>query len=218
MRRNGLWGVLKYLVPGLVFGIAVLAWGAFHMRAPRHAIVQWQADWFEPGESVGEFHRWRPAGSIVVGETEIWPHLHRRANAWVRSREAFGGDVLVRLRVRFLRGRYLGCYLCFDPDAGNGYWLATGHDVGDNANQAYIKILRNHEWTVVAQAPLEIVLRRQYEFAFQRLAGRLVILVDGMEIVGWNDDMFESGHVQLRLHNSQVEIEQLLIKQAARLD
>jgi hypothetical protein len=148
---------------------------------------------------------------VVIGETEPWPHKHPRANSYLLSTGVYTGDVEVSLLARFLRGRYLGCYLCYDPSAGNGYWLATGHAVGEDPNQAYIKIVHSGTWEVMAQAPLEIVPEREYQLAFGRTGGQLWVKVDGKMVAECQNEEFTTGHVQLRLHNTKVEIRDLRV-------
>jgi hypothetical protein len=212
MPERGSKRLLVYFAPGLLFGVAVLGWGALYMRAPRHTVAQLRSDWIEPNEPEGKFHRWWSNGESIIGETEVWPHHHLRANAFLRSRQSYNGGIEVRLRLRFLRGRYLGCYLCYDPATGNGYLLTTGHPAGEFANEACVSVVHNHETTTLGRQPVSIDAQREHEIVFRRQREQLTILVDGREIISETDSSFSSGLVQLHLHNSKVAINELTVQ------
>jgi hypothetical protein len=214
MNERGPARLLFYLLPGLVCGVLVLVWGARYVAPPLYEVPQWIGRWHEPKQPSGKFKSFRREGSTVVGETETWPHLHRRANAYLLSDAEYEGDIAVSLRLKFLRGRYLGCYLCYDPDSDTGYWLATGHAVGENPNEAYIKIVRNGKWEVVASSPLAIEADVEYRLCFQRTGAELAILVNGKSIVSSHAPEFPSGHVQLRLHNTKIELFEVAVGQS----
>lgn len=213
MKERGPARLAVYLVPGLLFGLLVLIWGARYVPPPLFEIPEWTGQWHEPKQPAGKFKGFRREGSGVIGETEVWPHLHRRANAYLLSDAEFSGDVAVSLQVKFLRGRYLGCYLGYDPASDTGYWLATGHAVGDNPNEAYIKIVRKGKWEVIAAAPLALEPNVEYRLCFQRTGAELAILVDGKSIVSAHAPEFPRGHVQLRLHNTKVELLEVAVGQ-----
>lgn len=210
-----LFRILIYLIPGLAMAIAAILWGRF-LQPPRNHVDAWQGQWSEPKMPPGLYKSWRVEGDHIVGETEPWPHKHPRASSFLLSEAAYEGDVAVRVNAAFRNekfpdGRYLGCYLCYDPKVGNGYWLATGHAVGEDPNRAYIKVMHNHEWKFVADAPLEIVPHREYDFVFRRKGDELAIVVDGKVIVSTTDSEFHTGHVQLQLHNTEIELRHLSV-------
>lgn len=210
MPITGRWRILAYLVPGFLCCAAALAWTSFFVPDP---IAK---RWREPGQTLGKFDRWSIEDRVLRGRTESHPHKDSRANAFLISRGRYRGDVEVRMRVRFLPlgdgvGRYLGCYLCYDPVAGDGYWLSTGHAVGKYPGKAYVKSVRDGRWRTEAREDLEIEQGREYEIAFRRSGGTIAVVVDGREAVSWKDDAFRQGFLQLRLHNSAVEIRELEI-------
>lgn len=208
--------VLLFLVPGLTVAAGVIGWGVF-LAPPRYRVPGWAETWSEPKHPPGVFGSWRSEGDFVVGETEPWPHKHPRANSYLTGIAIHEGDVEVALRVRFRAGRfpmsrYLGCYLCYDPEAGNGYWLSTGHGVGKYPGQAYIKEVHAHKWETKARSPLEITSGEEYALVFRRFGDRLALDVDGATVVEWRNSEFTRGRVQLRLHNTEVEIHQLTVR------
>lgn len=209
--------LLFYFAPGLFVCLGMTVWGFTHRPAEsRHEIPEWIGQWSEPGQPRGVFKSWRRLDDAYLGETEIWPHLRPRANSLLLSDVVIAGDVTVSMRVRFLRGRYLGCYLGFDPVKENGFWLATGHDVGEDPNFAYIKKVQGpNDFEVMQDAPLEIVRGREYELVFQMGENSLTILVDGAKVVTWEippADRKEAGNVLLRLHNTKAVIRDLRIE------
>lgn len=213
MKQSRLAQIAIVFVPGFAVAIGVLAWGYF-LNPPSYKIPQWQGTWSEPKQPEGTYKSWRVEGGAngaVIGETEPWPHKHPRANSFLLSSESYSGDVLVEIQASFLRGRYLGCYLCYDPQTDSGYWLSTGHGVGNYPNQAYIKIVRNGDWKTMARAPLEIEPGKTYRLGYRRRGNELAVLVAGQPVVTWRDDTFNSGKVQLRLHNTKVEITDLKV-------
>jgi hypothetical protein len=208
--------VLLYVVPGVLLGSAAVLWG-LSLRPPQHRIPSWAEAWSEPKQPKGVYKSWRSEDGYVVGETEPWPHKHPRANSYLLSNAVYEGDIQVELRVRFRNksfpnSRYLACYLCYDPEKGDGYWLATGHAVGKYPNQAYIKEVHGHDWETKARGPLEIVPNRDYTVVFRRSGDRLAVIVDGKTVVTWTSDEFHRGRVQLRLHNTEVEIHKLAVR------
>lgn len=211
MKKRWLLALLA-VVPGLIVGLGVIGYGLL-LQPPRYRVSSLATEWREPNLPEGVFKSWREgSANRVIGETEPWPHKHPRANSYLLGREGFSGDVEVRLRARFLRGRYLGCYLCYDPSTDSGYWLATGHDVGEDPNEAYIKIVRRGVWEVMASAPLAIIPGKEYRISFSRKGNELVLGVDDEPIVNWRDAEFTKGKVGLRLHNTKLEIWDLTVE------
>lgn len=211
MSQGRLGRLLLWFLPGFAMALAVAAWGYFYLAPPAYQVPQWDGQWSEPKQAEGKFKSWRVEGDVVVGETEPWPHKHPRANSFLLSENAFHGDVEVQLAVEFERGRYLGCYLCYDPKTDSGYWLSTGHAVGNYPNQAYIKIVRNGDWQTMAHGSLEIRPGQKYQLSFRRTGQELAVLVGGEPVVTWSDDTFHKGHVQLRLHNTKVKVHKLSV-------
>lgn len=202
------WIIGMALGPGLAVGLAVIAYG-WWLRPPTYAIPAWRDQWSEPGMPPGLFRRWRvdpAADATVVGETEPWPHKHPRANAYLLHSERFAGDVSVSLRARFERGRYLGVYLCFDPVRENGYWIATGHAVGENAGMAYIKRIAAGRAEVIARAPLALEPGVEYSLRFARAGERIELWVNDKLALAHRDDRYHAGEIRLRLHNAKVAL------------
>ncbi|QDU62761.1 hypothetical protein Pan216_36310 [Planctomycetes bacterium Pan216] len=216
MQGKGFRRLLIFLVPGLLLCLIVLGWG-FFVQPPRYEIAEWKGRWTEPKFPSGTYKSWRPDGDLIIGETEGWPHKHPRANSYLVYDEEVNGDVDVTMRVVFERGRYLGCYLCFDPETSTGYWLSTGHAVGKNPNKAYIKkFFGPREFPVQERGPLEINPGQEYTITFRRRGDALAVIVDGKTIVSWEDGAYRRGQVRLRLHNTKLEILSLEVLKGKR--
>lgn len=210
MKRSRWTRIALIFSPGVAAAIGFLVWG--FVLAPRlHQVPQWQGKWSEPTQPPGAYKSWRIEDGRIVGETEPWPHKHPRANSFLLSNSTYEGDVQVDATVRFQRGRYLGCYLCYDPKTDSGYWLSTGHDVGNYPGEAYIKIVHNGDWKTMARAPLTINSNETCKITYRRRGAELAVLASGQPIVTWSDSTYRQGHVQLRLHNTKVEILDLAV-------
>lgn len=225
-RRSRQRQLFLLFLPGFLVAGGTIMWGLW-LQPTYHQVPQWRGAWIEPKQPSGRFKSWRTEDGAVVGETEPWPHKHPRANSYLLSEKSSGGDASVQLTVRFLRGRYLGCYLCYDPEKKHGYWLSTGHAVGKYPGKAYIKIVHGPDdkangegfittydgsrFKTTARAPLEIQPNRDYVMIFRREGDELAILVDDNVVVTWRDGTYKAGRVQLRLHNTKVRISDLKV-------
>ena len=203
--------ILFYLAPGLLVVVGVLVWGR-QIKRPVHHIPAWEGTWVEPGAQYPSFKSWRqePDGTFV-GECQNWPHKDRRADAYLRSAAGYAGDLTVELDAVFQRGRYLGCYLLYDPVFGNGYWLSTGHAVGEHPDEAYIKVVEDDKWTTLARAKVPLEPGKSHHLAYRRQGDSLTVLIDGVPVVTARDSRFSTGKVQLRLHNTTVAIKNLTV-------
>ncbi|MGL5098063.1 MAG: hypothetical protein ACRDD1_20955, partial [Planctomycetia bacterium] len=157
-RRNLLLTAALLFGPALLYSLYLLydelrpidAW-------PVERLPTVSADWQEPESPAGSFAHWRLDGAgALLGATEHRRHLHSACNAWLVSTKKYAAPTTVSTTGRFLVGRYLGCYLCFDPDTKTGYWMGTGHHRGEDPFYAYIKVVRRGEWTELAHAPLPL--------------------------------------------------------------
>ena len=169
--------------------------------------------WTEPDHA----GRWAPTDTGRVVTTPRRPHKHPDANAYLRSAATYAGDVTVTLDCVLTRGRYVGCCLCFDPVAGTGYWLATGHDLGKYPGRAYVKLVRGRRldgrlhWHTQARAPAEVPTGVPVRIRFRKRGDRLSVAIDGKEAVHWHDDRYRRGRVQLRFHNTDAVIQRLRV-------
>lgn len=216
MRRPSFWIFILCVGPGLALCLMVIAWGQ-SIGPPQYSVPAFQGAWLEPKQKPGVFKSFRVDGDAVVGETEPWDHLHPRANSYLRSDRSYAGDVEVSVRAKFRRGRfpqsrYLACYLCYDPQAETGYWLATGHAVGDDPNHAYIKIFRGKEWVEIASQLLAIDGDREYAIVFRRRGDDLELEIDGKIVAQAKEPTYHAGRCQLRLHNTEVELRDLKVR------
>lgn len=215
------------LILGLLPGLALcggLILYAMQLRPPTYLVPRLSRDWVEPKSPDGYYKSFRLEADKLIGETEPWPHKHPRANSYLLSRQRFEGDVTVTMKMRLLRrhfpqSRYVGCYLCYDPEIGNGYWLSTGHAEGKYPNQCYIKIVRHHEWETIARAPYDLTADHLYTVVYARKGDQLSLAIDGHPVVTATippDDLLADGHVQIRLHNTEVEIESISVTGKSR--
>jgi len=164
--------------------------------------------------------RWQISGGELHGATAVFDgeKTDPAASTFLLSKREFDGNFIVSIEATFERGRYLGVYLDFDPEAQSGMWLATGHalepDAPDNeVERGYVKTVDGGFWIVRANGELPIRQGERLRLGFSKRGDDYNLWNDGRLIATYRKTGgYPTGRIQLRLTNAAVTIHKLQVR------
>ena len=152
--------------------------------------------------------RWQFVDGELRGSTAIFDgdKTDPEASTFLVSKQSLSDNYVVVIEVTFERGRYLGVYLDFGQASQTGMWLATGHELPDDApdnevERGYIKTVEEGIWIVRATG--ELVIERESRSLWND--GKLIAVYR-------REGGFPPSPLQIRLTNSAVRIHSLQVR------
>ena len=164
--------------------------------------------------------RWQFVDGELRGSTAIFDgdKTDPEASTFLVSKQSLSDNYVVVIEVTFERGRYLGVYLDFGQASQTGMWLATGHELPDDApdnevERGYIKTVEEGIWIVRATGELVIERESRTRLGFSRRGDDYSLWNDGKLIAVYRrEGGFPPSPLQIRLTNSAVRIHSLQVR------
>lgn len=160
---------------------------------------------------------WRFEDGQLAGETPVFDGAitDPAASIFLISKESFGGDVLVRMGITFVVGRYIGAYINFSQETESGIWMATGHTLseeerGHHFASGYIKTVEGGHWMVRSTGELTIEHGSRVVLEFRRQGDKYTLSRNGRLVAIYHKEGgYPAGPLQLRLVNAKASIDEL---------